>query len=57
MIILQVVRTSESIVLIILLDLTFVKVGLGVEADFCKMLEKYIYIIKVEIYDFVRRNG
>ena len=56
MIILQVVRTSESIVLIILLDLTFVKVGLGVEADIHEMLEKYIYIIKVEIYDFVRKN-
>ena len=54
MIILQVVRTSESIVLIISLGFTFVKVGLGVDADFCEMLEKYIYIIKVEIYDFVK---
>ena len=37
MIILRPLRASESIVLIIQMDLTFVKVGLGVEADFSEM--------------------
>ena len=40
MIILRPLRASESIVLIIQMDLTFVKVGLGVEADFSEMLDK-----------------
>ena len=56
MIILQVVRTSESIVLIIKLGLTFAKVGLGVEADIHEMLEKHILILKVEIFDFESLN-